>query len=150
MHRAPLLYFTHHFLPICSKFSHPHSLILYLIMPHCFSRTRSLRSHSPRPTQSKIRKRSWVLHECVERVPENVDAAKELLQYGLKGTDLEALIAIGNREDGGRSAHGRAQTHNCNPCTCINSNLHQCLTSVSRGLILPTSLFLCMFIFSYV
>uniref|UniRef100_A0A3P8UP13 NBAS subunit of NRZ tethering complex n=1 Tax=Cynoglossus semilaevis TaxID=244447 RepID=A0A3P8UP13_CYNSE len=50
----------------------------------------------------KIRKRSWVLHECVERVPENVDAAKELLQYGLKGTDLEALIAIGNREDGGR------------------------------------------------
>ncbi|KAJ8397645.1 hypothetical protein AAFF_G00436440, partial [Aldrovandia affinis] len=51
---------------------------------------------------SKIKKRSWVLHECVERVPENVDAAKELLQYGLKGTDLEALIAIGNREDGGR------------------------------------------------
>uniref|UniRef100_A0A3Q1FX53 NBAS subunit of NRZ tethering complex n=1 Tax=Acanthochromis polyacanthus TaxID=80966 RepID=A0A3Q1FX53_9TELE len=51
---------------------------------------------------SKIRKRSWVLHECVERVPENVDAAKELLQYGLKGTDLEALIAIGNQEDGGR------------------------------------------------
>uniref|UniRef100_A0A8K9VB36 NBAS subunit of NRZ tethering complex n=1 Tax=Oncorhynchus mykiss TaxID=8022 RepID=A0A8K9VB36_ONCMY len=51
---------------------------------------------------SKIHKRSWVLHECVERVPENVDAAKELLQYGLKGTDLEALIAIGNREDGGR------------------------------------------------
>ncbi|XP_029604602.1 neuroblastoma-amplified sequence [Salmo trutta] len=51
---------------------------------------------------SKIHKRSWVLHECAERVPENVDAAKELLQYGLKGTDLEALIAIGNREDGGR------------------------------------------------
>ncbi|KAM4632894.1 LOW QUALITY PROTEIN: NBAS subunit of NRZ tethering complex [Polymixia lowei] len=51
---------------------------------------------------SKIRKRSWVLHECVERVPENVDAAKELLQYGLKGTDLEALIAIGHGEDGGR------------------------------------------------
>ncbi|XP_072297684.1 NBAS subunit of NRZ tethering complex [Eucyclogobius newberryi] len=51
---------------------------------------------------SKIRKRSWVLHECVERVPENVDAAKELLMYGLKGTDLEALVAIGNREDEGR------------------------------------------------
>lgn len=54
------------------------------------------------PPQSKIKKRSWVLHECVERVPENVDAAKELLQYGLKGTDLEALIAIGDREDQGR------------------------------------------------
>ncbi|XP_056437886.1 NBAS subunit of NRZ tethering complex [Gadus chalcogrammus] len=51
---------------------------------------------------SKIRKRSWVLHECAERVPENVDAAKELLQFGLKGTDLEALIAIGNGEDEGR------------------------------------------------
>ncbi|KAJ3607275.1 hypothetical protein NHX12_026786, partial [Muraenolepis orangiensis] len=51
---------------------------------------------------SKIRKRSWVLHECAERVPENVDATKELLQFGLKGTDLEALIAIGNREDEGR------------------------------------------------
>lgn len=52
--------------------------------------------------QSKIKKRSWVLHECLERVPENVDAAKELLQYGLKGTDLEALIATGRREDSGR------------------------------------------------
>ncbi|XP_067400847.1 NBAS subunit of NRZ tethering complex isoform X2 [Emydura macquarii macquarii] len=51
---------------------------------------------------SKIKKRSWVLHECLERVPENVDAAKVLLQYGLKGTDLEALIAIGKGEDGGR------------------------------------------------
>ncbi|XP_029451786.1 neuroblastoma-amplified sequence [Rhinatrema bivittatum] len=51
---------------------------------------------------SKIKKRSWVLHECVERVPESVDAAKELLQYGLKGTDVEALIAIGKREDDGR------------------------------------------------
>ncbi|XP_052042051.1 NBAS subunit of NRZ tethering complex isoform X3 [Apodemus sylvaticus] len=51
---------------------------------------------------SKIKKRSWVLHECLERVPENVDAAKELLQYGLKGTDLEALIAIGKGVDDGR------------------------------------------------
>nr|XP_020023869.1 neuroblastoma-amplified sequence [Castor canadensis] len=51
---------------------------------------------------SKIKKRSWVLHECLERVPENVDAAKELLQYGLKGTDLEALLAIGKGTDDGR------------------------------------------------
>ncbi|XP_066851051.1 NBAS subunit of NRZ tethering complex isoform X3 [Anser cygnoides] len=51
---------------------------------------------------SKIKKRAWVLHECLERVPENVDAAKKLLQYGLKGTDLEALVAIGKGEDGGR------------------------------------------------
>ncbi|XP_054425468.1 NBAS subunit of NRZ tethering complex [Pteronotus mesoamericanus] len=51
---------------------------------------------------SKIKKRSWVLHECLERVPENVDAAKELLQYGLRGTDLEALVAIGRGADDGR------------------------------------------------
>ncbi|NWX96029.1 NBAS protein, partial [Nothoprocta ornata] len=51
---------------------------------------------------SKIRKRAWVLHECLERVPDNVEAAKELLQYGLKGTDLEALVAIGRGEDDGR------------------------------------------------
>lgn len=31
-----------------------------------------------------------------------MDAAKELLMFGLKGTDLEALVAIGNGEDGGR------------------------------------------------
>lgn len=69
------------------------------ISAHCHLSSRP----DPRP-QSKIRKRSWVLHECVERVPENVDAARELLQYGLKGTDLDALIAIGSGEDGGRSA----------------------------------------------
>lgn len=52
--------------------------------------------------QSKIKKRAWVLHECLERVPETVDAAKELLQYGLRGTDLEALVAIGDGADDGR------------------------------------------------
>ncbi|XP_024408243.2 NBAS subunit of NRZ tethering complex [Desmodus rotundus] len=51
---------------------------------------------------SKIKKRSWVLHECLERVPETVEAAKELLQYGLRGTDLEALLAIGGGADDGR------------------------------------------------
>uniref|UniRef100_S4RYY3 Neuroblastoma-amplified sequence N-terminal domain-containing protein n=1 Tax=Petromyzon marinus TaxID=7757 RepID=S4RYY3_PETMA len=49
---------------------------------------------------SKIKKRSWVLHECLERLADSVDAAKELLQYGLKGTDLEALLAIGRGDDG--------------------------------------------------
>ncbi|XP_023558187.1 neuroblastoma-amplified sequence isoform X2 [Octodon degus] len=51
---------------------------------------------------SKIKKRSWVLHECLERVPENVEAARELLQYGLKGTDLEALLSLGSGLDSGR------------------------------------------------
>ena len=43
-----------------------------------------------------------MLHECLERVPENLDAMKELLQYGLRGTDLEALITVGKGQDGGR------------------------------------------------
>ncbi|ESP01249.1 hypothetical protein LOTGIDRAFT_212786 [Lottia gigantea] len=51
---------------------------------------------------SKIGKRSWVLHECLERVPDNIDAMRELLNYGLCGTDLPALIVIGKGEDGGR------------------------------------------------
>eukprot|EP00057_Strongylocentrotus_purpuratus_P023613 XP_011678087.1 PREDICTED: neuroblastoma-amplified sequence [Strongylocentrotus purpuratus] len=51
---------------------------------------------------SKITKRSWVLHECLDRIPDDIDAARELLLYGLRGTDLQALIAIGNKEDRGR------------------------------------------------
>ncbi|KAJ8029007.1 Neuroblastoma-amplified sequence [Holothuria leucospilota] len=51
---------------------------------------------------SKITKRSWVLHECLERVPEDIDAARELLEYGLTGTDLQALIIIGEGNDEGR------------------------------------------------
>jgi hypothetical protein len=45
----------------------------------------------------------------LERVPEDYDAMQELLRYGLRGTDLEALIAIGEKEDGGR----------CDPVLCI-------------------------------
>lgn len=50
---------------------------------------------------AKVHKRSWVLDECINRVPENIDAARELLLYGLRGTDLEAIIAIGKGEDKG-------------------------------------------------
>jgi len=38
----------------------------------------------------------------MERVPEDFDAMNELLKYGLRGTDLEALAAIGQKEDNGR------------------------------------------------
>lgn len=44
--------------------------------------------------QRKIKKRNWVLQECLERVPDNIDAARELLQFGLKGTDLSATVMI--------------------------------------------------------
>lgn len=50
----------------------------------------------------KISKRSWVLHECLERIPDSIHALKDLLKYGLKGTDLQAMIAIAKKEDGGR------------------------------------------------
>lgn len=43
---------------------------------------------------AKIRKRSWVLAECLTRVPENIDAARELLMYGLRGTDLEVDLRL--------------------------------------------------------
>jgi len=53
--------------------------------------------------KSKIMKRSWVLHECLERVPEDFDAMHALLKYGLRGTDLQAMVALGNHTDNGRS-----------------------------------------------
>ncbi|XP_053978605.1 NBAS subunit of NRZ tethering complex-like isoform X1 [Hylaeus volcanicus] len=49
---------------------------------------------------SKVSKRSWVLHECVTRVPDTIEAARELLNFGLKGANLETLIAIGTCDNG--------------------------------------------------
>lgn len=43
-----------------------------------------------------------MLHECMERVPTNIDAMRELLMYGLRGTDLEAMVKIGQGRDHGR------------------------------------------------
>ncbi|KAL4228275.1 hypothetical protein ACF0H5_013706 [Mactra antiquata] len=51
---------------------------------------------------SKISKRAWVLHECTERMSDKIDAMKGLLEFGLRGTDLQALIMIGKGEDQGR------------------------------------------------
>ena len=34
-----------------------------------------------------------MLHECVERVPDNIDVVQELLLYGLQGTALPSLPA---------------------------------------------------------
>ncbi|XP_012141773.2 NBAS subunit of NRZ tethering complex isoform X2 [Megachile rotundata] len=49
---------------------------------------------------SKVSKRSWVLHECITRVPDTIEAARELLNFGLKGANLETLVAIGTYDDG--------------------------------------------------
>lgn len=49
--------------------------------------------------QSKVTKRSWVLKECVERVPETFAAARELLQFGLQGTDFETFVSLADGEE---------------------------------------------------
>ncbi|XP_057318854.1 NBAS subunit of NRZ tethering complex-like [Microplitis mediator] len=49
---------------------------------------------------SKVRKRSWVLNECIMRVPETLEAARELLNFGLKGTNLDAFLALAEEDDG--------------------------------------------------
>ena len=41
-------------------------------------------------------KRIWVLHECLERVAEDLDSTKALLKYGLQGTGLPVLVAMGD------------------------------------------------------
>lgn len=49
---------------------------------------------------SKVSKRSWVLNECVSRVPDSLEATRELLNFGLNGANLETLVAIGIDDNG--------------------------------------------------
>ncbi|KAF7993079.1 hypothetical protein HCN44_005860 [Aphidius gifuensis] len=49
---------------------------------------------------SKVSKRSWVLSECIIRVPDTLDAARELLNFGLKGANFETFMAIADSDDG--------------------------------------------------
>ena len=49
---------------------------------------------------TKIRRRNEVVRECLETVPDDIDAARELLKYGLRATDLEALVALNIKDDG--------------------------------------------------
>lgn len=39
-----------------------------------------------------------MLNECVDRVPENYEAAKQLLQYGLHGTDAKVVKSVGSEQ----------------------------------------------------
>jgi len=56
---------------------------LLLVLPY------SLKPENFSHFQSKIVKRSWVLQECLYRVPEEYDAARELLEYGLVRTSFK-------------------------------------------------------------
>ena len=49
---------------------------------------------------TKIKRRTEVIRECLETVPDDIDAARELLKYGLRATDLEALVALNKTDDG--------------------------------------------------
>lgn len=39
-----------------------------------------------------------MLNECVERVPDTFDATKQLLEYGLRGTDAKVIVALSKGE----------------------------------------------------
>ena len=49
---------------------------------------------------TKIKRRNEVIRECLENIPDDIDAARELLKYGLRATDLEALVALNKADDG--------------------------------------------------
>ncbi|ESO01326.1 hypothetical protein HELRODRAFT_174879 [Helobdella robusta] len=50
---------------------------------------------------SRVSKRSWVLHECLERAVPSMVAMIELIQHGLIGTNLQAVVAAGSDGDDG-------------------------------------------------
>ena len=49
--------------------------------------------------KSKIKKRSWILHECEERISPNIDTTKYLIDFGLHGTDLDSVISLNDKDD---------------------------------------------------
>ncbi|KAH8040612.1 hypothetical protein HPB51_011927 [Rhipicephalus microplus] len=61
---------------------------------------------------SKIKKCTWVIHECMERVPENLEAARQLLEFGLQGTDVEALVACGQGRNSGKFVLSKPPVYN--------------------------------------
>lgn len=44
--------------------------------------------------QSKVSKCEWVLDECLERVPDNFDALRELLEYGLLRSRASEFLSM--------------------------------------------------------
>ncbi len=48
---------------------------------------------------SKIKKGSWILHECLTRVSSNIDTTKYLINFGLRGTDIDSLLYLQENDD---------------------------------------------------
>ncbi len=51
---------------------------------------------------SKIKKRSWILHECENRISAHIETNKYLLEFGLHGTYLDSLNTIKQDNDNKR------------------------------------------------
>ncbi|CAH1639382.1 unnamed protein product [Spodoptera littoralis] len=57
---------------------------------------------------SKVSKKIWAVHQCVDRLPESLPAAKELLQFGLQLTNDTILAEINAGRAGRAAALGAA------------------------------------------
>ena len=59
---------------------------------------------------TKIKRRSLVLRECLRTVPNDIEAIRTLLMYGLQETDLNVLEMIEHEEDEGRFVKPKRST----------------------------------------
>ena len=61
---------------------------------------------------TKVKRRSLVLRECLNTVPNDVDAIRALLEYGLKETDLVVLEMMARDDNEGRLIKQRSNHSN--------------------------------------
>ena len=61
---------------------------------------------------TKVKRRSLVLRECLNTVPNDVDAIRALLEYGLKETDLVVLEMMARDDNEGRLIKPRSNQSN--------------------------------------
>ena len=43
---------------------------------------------------SRIKKRSYIIEQCLQQIPKDLDDCRFLLKFGLRGTDLASLIEL--------------------------------------------------------
>ena len=43
---------------------------------------------------SRIKKRSYIIEQCLQQIPTDLDDCRFLLQFGLRGTDLASLVEL--------------------------------------------------------
>ncbi|CAH2049903.1 unnamed protein product, partial [Iphiclides podalirius] len=62
-------------------------------------RKNPVSTHAIHNYLSKVSKKIWAVHQCVDRLPETLSAAKELLQFGLQLTNERILDEINKDRD---------------------------------------------------